>query len=521
MEERNCAYLRKSRADYEAELHGEGETLLRHQNELIRVAKRMGTKIDKFYREIVSGETIAERPAMIQLLKDIEAGLWDNIFVIEVERLARGDSFDQAYITKAFKYSNTKIVTPSKVFYPQNESDEEYFEFSLFMSRREYKVINKRLNNGRIASVREGKYAGNIAPYGFKREKIKGDKGFILVPNEEEIETCILIFELYGNNPELSIHGLAEELNRRKIKPRIAEEWSLSSLKDILSNPAVIGKLRWNRRKGVKKLKEGEIQLSRPRNDDYILSDGLHKPIITLDLWEKVQEKLKRNAPRVPHNYNLVNPFSGIIKCELCGKNMVRRPHNKRNMPASLICTNKKCKNVSTKMYLVEEKILEILKTWCQEYNIEYKTSSDSQTMVDNVKQKIKKVKMSISKEESILDGIFSKYEEGIYSHEVFVNRQKVRKDNILKMETELKELNKNLESLLQFREEQNNFIPTIKNILDLYDNQQISVEKKQILLKQIIEKVTYLKTEKVRHNEKDDKFILKVYPKIPKISKD
>ena len=35
---------------------------------------------------------------------------------------------------------------------------EEYFEFGLFMSRREYNTIKRRLQRGRLASVREGKY---------------------------------------------------------------------------------------------------------------------------------------------------------------------------------------------------------------------------------------------------------------------------------------------------------------------------------------------------------------------------
>ena len=47
-------------------------------------------------------------------------------------------------------------MTPSKTYDPENEFDEEYFEFGLFMSRREYKTINRRLQRGRAASIKEG-----------------------------------------------------------------------------------------------------------------------------------------------------------------------------------------------------------------------------------------------------------------------------------------------------------------------------------------------------------------------------
>lgn len=57
-------YLRKSRADLEAEARGEGETLARHENTLIALAKSLNIKVSKIYKEIVSGETIAARPEM-------------------------------------------------------------------------------------------------------------------------------------------------------------------------------------------------------------------------------------------------------------------------------------------------------------------------------------------------------------------------------------------------------------------------------------------------------------------------
>ena len=171
-----CMYLRKSRADLEAETRGEGETLKRHEKILLDLSKKMNISISKIYKEIESGETIAARPVMQQLLSDIEKDMWKGVLVVEVERLARGDTIDQGIVAQAFKYTNTKIITPMKVYDPSNEFDEEYFEFGLFMSRREYKTINRRLQQGRIQSVKEGKYLGTVAPYGYKRVKLKDQK---------------------------------------------------------------------------------------------------------------------------------------------------------------------------------------------------------------------------------------------------------------------------------------------------------------------------------------------------------
>ena len=87
--------------------------------------KRM-FKISQIFREVVSGETLSQRPEMQKLLAQVENNMYDGVLVMEVERLARGNSVDQGIIAQAFKYSNTLIITPTKVYDPQNEFDEEY-----------------------------------------------------------------------------------------------------------------------------------------------------------------------------------------------------------------------------------------------------------------------------------------------------------------------------------------------------------------------------------------------------------
>lgn len=76
-----CAYLRKSRADRDAELRWEGETLKRHRELITEYADRLNIKIEKFYCEVVSGETIEARPVMQELLADVEGGMWEGVFV--------------------------------------------------------------------------------------------------------------------------------------------------------------------------------------------------------------------------------------------------------------------------------------------------------------------------------------------------------------------------------------------------------------------------------------------------------
>ena len=510
-------YLRKSREDIEAEKYGEGETLARHEKILTTLAEKRNLHISKIYREVVSGETISERKEMQKLLKDVENEKWTGVLVVEVERLARGDTADQGIVSKAFKYSHTKIITPVKTYDPDNEFDEEYFEFGLFMSRREYKTINRRLQRGREISVQEGKFVGNIAPFGYDRVKLKDSKGYTLSINENEALIVKEIFRLYTfeNN---TISSIVKQLNNMNLKPRISNEWTISTVKEILSNPTYIGKLTWNRRKQKKKTKNGHIIIYRPRNKDYLIYDGLHEPIIDNKTWELVQEKRKQNTPKAKHSYQIQNPLVGLVFCEKCGKPMQRRPYNKANKPATLMCSNSVCNNISSKLYIVEDKIIEALEIWLENYKVDYEIKDNlNSNNNEQIKKFITTNKKELKKENIKLNKIYDFLENGIYNKEEFINRSKAIKENIEILENKLKEYNSLLEDNAKIKNEKETMIHKLKNVLDLYYKLEVA-EDKNILLKSIVTKITYLKTKKsIKKGSNPTDFELHIYPKIPK----
>ena len=293
-----CMYLRKSRADLEAEARGEGETLKRHEKILLELARKMNINITQIYREVVSGESIAARPVMQELLSDVEKGLWDGVFVVEVERLARGDTMDQGLVAQTFKYSHTKIITPLKIYDPSNEFDEEYFEFGLFMSRREYKTINRRLQRGRLQSVKEGKFVGN-------------DSGYTLEPNPDEAKIVVLIYKWHTGPERIGVSRIRNKLNEMKIPTRKGGDWTDSTIRDILSNPVYIGKIRWNARPQIKRMINGEMVKERPRAEDPIIVDGLHPAIIDEETFYLAQKYLAENPSLpIPTRYKVKNPLS-------------------------------------------------------------------------------------------------------------------------------------------------------------------------------------------------------------------
>lgn len=517
--ERDCIYLRKSRADREAEARGEEETLARHERILLDLAKRRGCHIGAIYREVVSGETISARPVMQRLLQEVESGMWDGVLVVEVERLARGDSIDQGVVARAFQYSDTKIITPTKTYDPNNEFDEEYFEFGLFMSRREYKTIKRRLNAGRVSSVQEGKYCGNKPPYGYRRVKLEHTKGYSLepIPKQAEIVKLIYNWYTYGIDGErIGTVKITRKLNEMGVKTQTGKVWTQSSVICVLDNPVYTGKIRWNRRKAMNKIENGNVVKSRPRSADYILIEGLHEPIISQELYDAAQYYRHKNPP-VPTGLNntVKNPLSGLIRCGKCGHNMARRPYNKSGQEDTLLCPYPHCDNVSSRLRLVEKALIDGLADLVRSYKLNDTLNDSSGVDIIATKESILADKrMKLENLNTQKNKQYELLEQGVYATEVFLERSEATAKQIRDCSTAIEQLTSELAHDRELLEQKFNFIPKCEHLLSNYWDWDAPTRNS--VLKELLERVDYYKDSRNEYKRGDEiTFTLDIYPKI------
>ncbi len=498
-------YLRKSRADIEAESKGEAETLARHEKALAELAQRMNISIDYIFREVVSGETIAARPQVQKLLAEVEQGVWSGVFVMEIERLARGDTIDQGIVAQAFRESGTKIITPLKTYDPNNEFDEEYFEFGLFMSRREYKTINRRIQRGRIASAQEGKAVISTPPYGYDKVKIIGGKGFTLVPNEREAKAVSLIYELYKEG--MGMTAIAEKLDLLRIKPRRRERWSRSTINDILKNPVYIGKIRWAYRTEKKFKDSSGIKRRRVKNENFILTEGLHPAIISQETYDEVQKiRASNTAGRTKKDLALKNPLSGIVFCKKCGALMRRLGENRHTGYDSLYCPNKNCETVSAPLSVVEQRITTALARLLAEYKIQTEPAKTQENSMDLRKHVISVLKKELKKCEKQLENTYDLVESGVYTKEDFIRRSKelTERRNLLYNEIAAEEA-----------ELRSDRVPESSSVkVGIFENYgSLTIEGKNRLLKCLVAKIEYLKQQPNRRGTTvNDNFELTIY---------
>lgn len=508
-----CGYLRKSRLDLEAERHGDLQTLERQKQILLDFAKRNNIPLSKIYKEVVSGESIDARPEMQKLLEEVESGKWEGVLVVEVERLARGDTIDQGIVSRAFKRHNTKIITPIKTYEPDNEFDEEYFEFGLFMSRREYKVITRRIQRGRTQSAKEGKFLSSVPPYGYDKVKLTDQKGYTLAPNKDEAPVVKMIYEMYIAGSGMT--AIANALDKMNIIPRYRTTWSKSTISDILENPVYTGKIRWSYKKEFKNY-NNTGQTHREKRSEYILVDGLHPALITEDVFNQAAEVRKNNTHKTTKkDLSLKNPLTGIVHCKKCGSIMTRLGANCKNPYDALKCSNRYCDNISAPVYLVEQAIIDNTKEWLHtaEMNVDKEYADATRDAVK--KSTISKLEKEIETINSQIQKTFDLLEQGIYDTETFSERNTHLAGRKKETEAKLTELRTAKNKELSLEEIKTVIIPRIKALISSYFNVD-DANARNTILKGILNDVTYVKTVRNTRGKRDTvNFDLEVFPRV------
>ena len=483
-----CIYLRKSRADADLERLGEDETLARHRRALTELAERSGYAIGEVYEEIVSGETLAARPQMQRLLSDVEGGKWQGVLVMELERLARGNSIDQGIVMQTFTATGTLIITPSKVYNPREELDEEYLEFGLFMSRREYKTINRRLKAGMYASVKEGNWIHHSTPFGYDRQHLEKGKGWKLVPNPQEAPFVKMMFEWYVNEG-LTPGKIAERFDSLGVKSRSgAAYFSVATVRDMLKNEAYIGAVVWHKRPHEKIVKNGQTSYFYTRNAaDKATYEGKHEPLISRELFEAAQIRIGKN-PRVRVGTDLVNPFAGLVFCRECGRAMIYRRY-RGNIADALICPNKYCSVSMIGYHIFEPFVLEQIAEAVGALKLQAEHSVNPL-----INEQITALSAQLSKLRKQENSLYDLLEQGVYTPQVFAERKAAVSDKITAAETELSQLREKAEQ----PEAVEQVVKSFDDLISRYS--ELTNRERNALLSRCVERITYYRAPSRRY---------------------
>jgi len=482
-------YFRKSRTD-DPTLSVE-EVLSKHESILDEWAERnLGAIIpeENKYREVVSGETIADRPEVQKVLKLIESPKIKAILIVEVQRLSRGDLEDAGRLIKLIRYTNTLVITPMKTFDLTDEYDRDMFERELKRGNEFLEYQKKIMGRGRLLSVSQGNYIAATPVYGYDKVFIQEGKrkSPTLAINEEQANVVRMIFDMYVNQ-NLGYHTISNKLDELHITPPRGKYWSSSYINEMLKNVHYIGKVRWNYRKTVVVVDEGEVKKTTPKAQDgeYLIFDGKHPAIISDEMFNAAQEK-RGSLPRLKVDFTIQNPLAGIARCR-CGHAIVHRKYS-RSAPRLMCNHQTRCGTGSVLVSEIIEMVANILKQKIADFEVEMKNDNNDsialhEKLIKNLERKLENLQArEIAQWEAQSDPDPSKRMPQHIFQALNTKLVKEREE----VEQALEDAKKNTPTKIDYE----NKIIKLQNALDALLDKNKSPEEKNILLKACIKKI-------------------------------
>ncbi|MGU9076500.1 recombinase family protein [Clostridium perfringens] len=464
--------------------------------------KKMGYVIYKCYSDRgISGKNIKDRPALKELLSDAKAGKFDMVISWKINRVSRKLE-DVLKIVNLLEKNNITFKSYSEPFETDTPAGRMQFQMMALIGEFERGTIAQNVKMGMIAKAKSGNWCGgrvlgyDLVPNNSPEEEKKGKNKLKI--NEKEAEIVRFIFNEYSKGK--GYKAITNQINKLGYKTKKGNDFSVGSIRDILTNPVYIGEIRYNVRQNWSEKRRRNI------NPNPIRVKGKHEAIIDRELWDKVQLILESKKGKPSRIYDGEYPLTGILRCPKCGAGMViSRTTNtladgSKKRIAYYCCGNWKNKGTS----VCNSNTIRVDKA--NEYvfkKIEELVSNEAmiKAVVKNInkerKDKVKPAKRllgDIDKELEKLDKrkrkIFEAYEDDILTKEEFQTRKDELNEKIRILEEEKKPL------LNTISEDVSEEIPYefIKDILKNFSkvlNSSVSREQQKKLLHMIISEIT------------------------------
>jgi len=249
--------------------------------------------------EGISGKDIDGRPAVKQLIADVESGKITNVLVYKIDRLTRSTK-NLIEFVELFNVNQCAFNSLVESIDTASATGRMFLKIVGIFAEFERENLAERLRMGFERKVKEG-YAicSFITAYGYDREN--GTK--IPTINKKEAVIVQRIYNMYLHD-NYNLKHICRILNAEQIPSKKGVKWCSSSVSGILTNVIYIGKVRYSVNDASR----------------YFETDGQHEPIIDERLFYQVQEKiskLQRTAPTKRPSSGAY--FCGVLYCPECG----------------------------------------------------------------------------------------------------------------------------------------------------------------------------------------------------------
>jgi len=363
-----AAYLRLSKEDNDKM---ESNSIV-SQREIIEsfLSKNSDLELVDYYIDDGYSGTNFKRPDFERLLLDMKNKKINCIIVKDLSRFARNHIEADMYIENIFPALNIRFISVTEKidsFKNPDLMDSLIVPFKNLLNDAYAKDISKKVRSALTAKRLNGEFIGSFATYGYMKHPRYKNK---LIIDEEASKNVVEIFEgiINGKTPQ----EIANELNKNEIltpalykrkaetkdnDTNMNKKWDAKMINKILKDRIYIGDLIQGKRK-VENYRTHK--LINTKEDEWIITQNHHKPIITEDKFNEVQEMLKKN--KCARSNKEKDIFYGFLRCSDCGDSCtLRKSKDKEYYYCTSYVRSSSCTNHSIRKDKLIEKVLKEL----------------------------------------------------------------------------------------------------------------------------------------------------------------
>jgi site-specific DNA recombinase len=304
-----------------SELQQKERTIESQIEELKKQIAEAGDVLVKEYIDDGYSGAELDRPGMNELRNDLKTNIFDSVYFLNTDRIARDVTYQNIIIGEILKYKKQIII--NGVDYIHNPENKFTLTVLGAVSELERAKIIERMTRGKMHRLNQGYLLGHgYNTYGYTYIRKTPEKPSEYVINEEEAKVVRLIYETYVKG-EVGVNQITRMLEENGIPTREGRKlWNVSQIKYILKNESYAGIRYFHTRIHVKnttnplhKVKYGK-KVYRDRSE-WI---GIKIPaIISRALYDKVKERLEYNLSRY-RNPKRKQLLSNMLECGECSR---------------------------------------------------------------------------------------------------------------------------------------------------------------------------------------------------------
>ena len=407
------------------------------------------TVFDIYSDDDISGTDFI-RPEFSRMMNDLRDGKIDCIIVKDLSRLGRNYLESGEYIEMVFPFFRCRFISVTDRFDTKYQQADISVQLKNMANEMYAKDISRKICSTMRTIQEQGKFAGSRAPYGYRLDP--ADKHHLII-DEETAPIVKQLFELLAEGN--TVHFVATTMNANGIPSpgRLLYErgiastdhfknskWYMQTVRRILQDEIYLGWMVSGKFRSTYHSTGKKGSQPVPR-EEWIVTKGTHEPIVTEELFNKVQEYFVRMKEEHGQTavYNSKSKkasiFKGHLRCGECGQAMfLRNKHSHGKVTAWYYCAlhenynSSYCVKKAVKKQDVEDIALKLIRTQiklftdAREMIIALNKKESSKTKHRIYSDQIRNVKKQIEKYMSLKASLYEDFANGVLSQSDYIS---------------------------------------------------------------------------------------------------